>query len=148
MEHYYSRVDTTIFCPKPNKGIYIMPARRKKKKKKTKTKMKARLVFSVQRLRLRVANFFRVLKRWRRSLCTYGRVLPQKSSKPRSEEFGWRSRSSSSSSSSSSVSAPVYAGSGNYRFYSEAIADCLEFIKRNSISVDENKDLISLSDVC
>ncbi|KAI4330432.1 hypothetical protein MLD38_028722 [Melastoma candidum] len=143
---YYRRVDATGGCPKPDKGIKIAPTGKKKRR------TKSRLGFSVQRLRIRVARFFRVLKRWRRRLCPYGRcVLPWKPPKSRSEDFGWRSRSSSSSttSSSSSASKLVYSGSGNYKFYSEAIADCLEFIKRNSISLDEKKDLISsLSDVC
>ncbi|XAR58085.1 hypothetical protein NMG60_11026466 [Bertholletia excelsa] len=83
--------------------------------------------FSVQRLRAKFMCLFRLFNGWR-SCC-------RRSSQRNKERDGRRN----------------FAATNDYRmirsysrsnsFYSEAIADCLEFIKRSSISLDEYKSI-------
>ncbi|KAK4583679.1 hypothetical protein RGQ29_021702 [Quercus rubra] len=105
--------------------------------------------FSVQRLRARFIYLFKLLDRWR---CSYGQAL-----KSLKKGFGRNRRSGSSikRSNNSSTSTrclvtkvPNMVQADHCRlrsfgrsnsFYAEAIADCLEFIKRSSLSVDQNR---------
>ncbi|KAI8020231.1 hypothetical protein LOK49_LG04G01399 [Camellia lanceoleosa] len=98
--------------------------------------------FSVQRLRAKFLYVFRIFSKWR---CLYGHDLE-------SIKKGVIKRSSNSRKESSSKRNLVTpnVSRADYRlrsfgrsnsFYSEAIADCLEFIKRTSISVDEYKSV-------
>lgn len=112
---------------------------------------------SVKRLRARFASLFRVLSRCRfpcgralkllKSGCFFCR------SRSRSRGGGGIKRSSSNGSQRNLVVAHVKAkpGRADYgaklrcysrsnSFYSEAIADCLEFIKRTSVSLDQGRD--------
>ncbi|GMP32262.1 hypothetical protein CsSME_00006100 [Camellia sinensis var. sinensis] len=86
--------------------------------------------FSVQRLRAKFLYVFRIFSKWR---CLYGHDLE-------SIKKGVIKRSSSSRKESSTDYRLRSFGRSN-SFYSEAIADCLEFIKRTSISVDEYKSV-------
>ncbi|KAB1206431.1 hypothetical protein CJ030_MR7G000113 [Morella rubra] len=97
--------------------------------------------FSVQRLRTRFLCFFKLLHRLRSS---YGRALKSlKKCLPRRNSIK-RNNSSGSSTKSLVVELPN-TGKSDSRlrsfgrsnsFYAEAIADCLEFIKRSSVSID------------
>lgn len=119
--------------------------------------------FSVQRLRSKFFFLLKIVNRWRSS---YGNALRsmKRNMAPASSSSRTRRRDSSSSSKRSLVMAAAdhhhdhymptssytystsqhhdhycrlrYYGRSN-SFYSEAIADCLDFIKRNSLSVDE-----------
>jgi hypothetical protein len=108
--------------------------------------------FSVQRLRERFIYLFKLINRWRSS---YGQALKSlKKGLGRRKHSIKRNSSSSSSSSTSGSSSrslvpkvPNMARADHSRlrsfgrtnsFYAEAIADCLEFIKRSSLSVDQN----------
>ncbi|KAL3723596.1 hypothetical protein ACJRO7_035728 [Eucalyptus globulus] len=121
--------------------------------------------FSVQRLRAKFACLVRALSRWR---CRYGRALRALKRSICCRESSADSTCSSASSSSSCLRrssssrrnlvkgdasrCTYYYGSGvsesckvrsfarSNSVYSEAIADCLEFIKRSSVSVDEYRD--------
>lgn len=95
--------------------------------------------FSVQRLRARFLYLFRLLNTWRRS---YGQVLQSLKRGISRRRSGKRNNSRTSSSRRRlAMEVPTDCrlrsfGRSN-SFYSEAIADCLEFIKRSSISVDD-----------
>ncbi|KAF8029203.1 hypothetical protein BT93_E1770 [Corymbia citriodora subsp. variegata] len=121
--------------------------------------------FSVHRLRAKFACLIRALSRWR---CRYGRALRALKRSVCCRESSADSSCSSSSSSSSclkrngssrrnlvkgdawrcayyyssgvSESCRVRSFARSNSVYSEAIADCLEFIKRSSVSVDEYRD--------
>lgn len=116
--------------------------------------------FSVQRLRAKFAGLLRALSKWR---CRYGRALGAFKRSICCRESSAESTCSSSSSSSlkrnrssrrnlvkgDASRCTYYYGSGvsesctmrsftrSNSVYSEAIADCLEFIKRSSVSVNE-----------
>lgn len=113
--------------------------------------------FSVQGLRARFFYLFRLLSRWRTS---YGRALRLikklginigNSSIKRDNSSGRVSSSSSRTlvtpkelqlplpNSTTTRLRPSLGRSNS--FYSEAIADCLEFIKRSSLSVDQRQPL-------
>ena len=105
---------------------------------------------SIQRLRVRVLHFFKVLYKWRKSY--EGAV---KSLFKKRDSGGDINRNSCNIISIYSNSNNEYRKSGinseekrkphcrlkslgrTNSFYAEAIADCLEFIKRNSLSVDD-----------
>lgn len=106
--------------------------------------------FSVQRLRERFIYLFKLLNRWRSS---YGQALKSlKKGLGRTKYSSKRNNSSSSSSRSlvtklvpnTNMGRPDHHHSRlrsfgrSNSFYAEAIADCLEFIKRSSLSVDQN----------
>ncbi|KAK3410607.1 hypothetical protein EUGRSUZ_J02566 [Eucalyptus grandis] len=119
---------------------------------------------SVKRLRVRFASLFRVLSRCRFS---YGQALKLLKSSCffcRSRSRGWGGggikRSPSNGSRRNLVVAHVKAepGRADYgsklrcysrsnSFYSEAIADCLEFIKRTSVSLDQSRDRTEFPDL-
>lgn len=95
--------------------------------------------FSVQRLRAKFYYLFRMLSRWRSSyengLSYLKRNIARNSGKK------------DSSSRRDLVAPNVYGAEYRLRsfgrsnsFYSEAIADCLEFIKRSSVSGDEEQN--------
>ncbi|CAK9176881.1 unnamed protein product [Ilex paraguariensis] len=96
--------------------------------------------FSVQRLRKKFLFLFRVCSRWRFSLRSWTRST----CRSRSDINGGSSRRNFVA---QEVEVPnMYQYHIDYRlksfgrsnsFYSEAISDCLEFIKRSSISVDD-----------
>lgn len=91
--------------------------------------------FSVQRLRARFFYIFGLLSRWRSS---YGRALRLTSRKMRNNSSGRGrgSRRSLMTPKPKEVSLPNSRLMRSNSFYSEAIADCLDFIKRSSLSVD------------
>ncbi|KAK6931114.1 hypothetical protein RJ641_002907 [Dillenia turbinata] len=99
--------------------------------------------FSVHRLRVKVLFLFKILNKWRYS-CGRGMKLLKKSVVPRFHE-GYKGSSSGKRSLVSMEEKKnmrrVAYGSRSYgrshSFYAEAIADCLEFIKRTSISEDD-----------
>ncbi|KAK4417179.1 hypothetical protein Salat_2543500 [Sesamum alatum] len=86
--------------------------------------------FSVQRLRTKFLYLFGLFRRWRNSLRLLRRNLQmrRKSSSNRKEVGGYVY-------SSGGVRTMAHSNS----FCSEAIADCLEFIKRNSVSIDDER---------
>uniref|UniRef100_A0A7C9A1R0 Uncharacterized protein n=1 Tax=Opuntia streptacantha TaxID=393608 RepID=A0A7C9A1R0_OPUST len=98
---------------------------------------------SIHKLRVKFLHLFRVLNRWKRS---YERAI-------RSLRKGITYRRSSSRTSQSRLIATsgreerfikpecrLRSLARTNSFYSEAIADCLEFIKRNSLSLDHPHD--------
>ncbi|KAB5521878.1 hypothetical protein DKX38_026197 [Salix brachista] len=96
--------------------------------------------FSVQRFRARFLYLFRFLSRWRSS---YGQAV-------QSLKKGMGRNSSRKRVLVMDAASCHYIGKGDEHcsfrsfgrsnsFYSEAIADCLEFIKRSSISVEQNQ---------
>lgn len=107
--------------------------------------------FSVLKLRARFLCLFRLLNRWR---CSYGKALQslKKSMSQKNGSAGIGITRNNSTSSRKSLFAEVVREKGRVQdyqcrlrslgrsnsFYAEAIADCLEFIKRSSISVDQN----------
>ncbi|KAF8011228.1 hypothetical protein BT93_J1745 [Corymbia citriodora subsp. variegata] len=120
---------------------------------------------SVKRLRARFASLFRILSQCRFS---YGQALKFLKSgcffcRSRSRSHGSGIKRSSSSGSRRNLvvtAARVRAepGRADYgaklrcysrsnSFYSEAIADCLEFIKRTSVSLDQSRDRIEFPDL-
>lgn len=109
--------------------------------------------FSVSKLRARFLCLFRILNRWR---CSYGKAL-QLLKKSMSRSNGTTAginitRNNSTSSRRGLFMEVVQEKKGRVQdyqcrlrslgrsnsFYAEAIADCLEFIKRSSISVEQN----------
>jgi hypothetical protein len=108
--------------------------------------------FSVQRLRERFIYLFKLLNRWRSS---YGQALKSLKKGLGRTKYGIIKRNNSSSSRrrrslvtklvpNTNMGRPDHHhcrlrsfGRSN-SFYAEAIADCLEFIKRSSLSVDQN----------
>ncbi|KAL0343020.1 UNVERIFIED_CONTAM: hypothetical protein Sangu_1189400 [Sesamum angustifolium] len=82
--------------------------------------------FSVQRLRTKFLYLFGLFRRWRNSLRKNLQVRRKSSS--RKEVGGYVY-------SSGGVRTMAHSNS----FCSEAIADCLEFIKRNSVSIDDER---------
>ncbi|KAE8010779.1 hypothetical protein FH972_007115 [Carpinus fangiana] len=107
--------------------------------------------FSVQRLRERFIYLFKLLNRWRSS---YGQALKSLKKGLGRTKYGIIKRNNSSSSRRRSLVAKLVPNTNMGRpdhhhsrlrsfgrsnsFYAEAIADCLEFIKRSSLSVDQN----------
>ncbi|CAO2830738.1 unnamed protein product [Amaranthus hypochondriacus] len=85
---------------------------------------------SIQRLRVRFLHFFKVLFKWRKS---YERAV--KSFKNGISGVKRKNCSKNNQSKSRLISRKELGHTNS--FYSEAIADCLEFIKRNSISLDD-----------
>ncbi|KAL5752253.1 hypothetical protein ACOSP7_022439 [Xanthoceras sorbifolium] len=109
--------------------------------------------FSVQGLRAKFVYLFRVMSRWRYSCGQALKSLNKKGTTtttsnrrssyifPRNSSSSRRSLvmvDSSSSSSSNNNNCRLRSFGRSNSFYSEAIADCLEFIKRSSISVDDH----------
>lgn len=102
--------------------------------------------FSVQRLRERFVHLFRLLSRWKSS---YGHVVQSlRKGKGRNGSIIRRDGRSSKRSLVMEVTSSPNLGTVDCRlrsfrrsnsFYSEAIADCLEFIKRSSISVEQKQ---------
>ncbi|KAL8266002.1 hypothetical protein R6Q59_003346 [Mikania micrantha] len=92
--------------------------------------------FSVQRLRAKFFNFFKILLgSWRsgsssssfeKNTTRVSGKTSQRSLVPTENAYGFRSFGRSNS------------------FYSEAIEDCLEFIKRSSVSLDDKPQLQGL----
>lgn len=113
--------------------------------------------FSVQRLRSKFMYFFRLLSRCKHG---YGRALQalKRGICMENQRHGSLKRNSSCSSTRSLVMERSHVsnnGKCDYRyqsfsrsnsFYAEAIADCLEFIKRTSISDDQNDLSVSIKD--
>ncbi|CAA0831222.1 Unknown protein [Striga hermonthica] len=105
--------------------------------------------FSVSRLRKNFIFLFGVLRRWRNS---YKKALRQLRG-----ELARTSRASPRKNVNSRVGFGYSSGSNYYSgravrtmahsnsFCSEAIADCLEFIKRNSVSADDETTPILLN---
>ncbi|KAK2657675.1 hypothetical protein Ddye_010727 [Dipteronia dyeriana] len=107
--------------------------------------------FSVQGLRAKFVYLFRILSRWRYSCAqalksakkgttkrsTSSHIFPRNNSNSRRSLVMVDSSSSSSSSLKNNCRLRSFARSNS--FYSEAIADCLEFIKRSSISIDDHQ---------
>ncbi|MBA0788897.1 hypothetical protein Gotri_024846 [Gossypium trilobum] len=98
--------------------------------------------FSVQGLRARFLYLFNQISRWRSS---YGRALRSIIKKMGGDILAIRNNSSRSWRSrtnhvplTNSCSLRSSLGHSN-SFYSEAISDCLEFIKRSSVSDDDQK---------
>lgn len=98
---------------------------------------------SIQRLRVRFMKLFKVFFKWRKS---YERAVKSL----RKGISGGRYKSTHNHSQTRLISAhdnKIKPDNTRLRslgrtnsFYSEAIADCLEFIKRNSLSVDDPRD--------
>ncbi|KAG9129135.1 hypothetical protein Leryth_006387 [Lithospermum erythrorhizon] len=98
--------------------------------------------FSIKRLRAKFLFMFKFLRRWR-SCCGKGiQFLIKKNVAKEKEE----SQKSLSGGNLVMEDVPYKHIVNDYRmksyarsnsFYSEAIADCLDFIKRNSLSLDE-----------
>lgn len=87
--------------------------------------------FSVYRLRAKFYYLFRILSgRWR-SWYKHARNICHSHRKKESREFVSRNAYPR-------VQNRLRSFGRSNSFYSEAIADCLEFIKRSSVSVDEN----------
>ncbi|KAF5824270.1 hypothetical protein HanXRQr2_Chr00c011g0832791 [Helianthus annuus] len=99
--------------------------------------------FCVQRLRAKIFNFFRiVIKAWKSRLYTM------------------RTTMTTSKSNYGSSRGDLVSKTNAYRlhvcrqksftrtnsFYSEAIADCLEFIKRSSVSLDDKEDTYTINE--
>lgn len=104
--------------------------------------------FSVQRLRARFFHLFKLLSRWKSS---YGQALQSlKRGMVTINNYSLRRNSSTNSRRGLVVEVSSHNyGLGDCRmitfrrsnsFYSEAIADCLEFIKRSSISMEQKQD--------
>ncbi|XVF16063.1 hypothetical protein REPUB_Repub09cG0208700 [Reevesia pubescens] len=104
--------------------------------------------FSVQGLRARFSYLFRQFSRWRSSYGRALRLIIRKMGMNGSSNMMMIKRNNSSSSlvtltpnevtlPNSCRLRPSLARSNS--FYSEAIADCLEFIKRSSLSVDQKQ---------
>ncbi|OWM66511.1 hypothetical protein CDL15_Pgr013728 [Punica granatum] len=105
--------------------------------------------FSVQRLRSRVLSLFKVLRRFRSSCARALRLLCSRRRQRRLRSRIERSNSMGSNSSRRrmiGVEEPyVVRPSCRYgsfersnSFYAEAIADCLDFIRRSSVSTDQS----------
>ncbi|KAH6803783.1 hypothetical protein C2S51_032030 [Perilla frutescens var. frutescens] len=97
--------------------------------------------FSVQRLRTNFLYIFRVLKRWRNSYNNCLRLLRRNLVRRRTRKGGLVGRNEVSYGFSSSTASYSVVRTMNHSnsFCSEAIADCLEFIKRNSVSIDDER---------
>ncbi|XWS42255.1 hypothetical protein CRYUN_Cryun17cG0152500 [Craigia yunnanensis] len=105
--------------------------------------------FSVQGLRARFFYLFRLLSRWRSSYGRALRLIIRKMGVNGSSNIIIKRNNSSGRGSRSRLLTPTEAPLPNSRlrsslgrsnsFYSEAIADCLEFIKRSSLSVDQKQ---------
>ncbi|KAK6922137.1 hypothetical protein RJ641_012644 [Dillenia turbinata] len=100
--------------------------------------------FSIHRLRAKVLFLFKILNKWRSS-CGRDSKLQKRSVVVPGVHGGYK-RSSSGKRSLISTEEKKNKGRVDYgsrtygrsnSFYAEAIADCLEFIKRTSISVDD-----------
>ncbi|PRQ47164.1 hypothetical protein RchiOBHm_Chr2g0096741 [Rosa chinensis] len=89
--------------------------------------------FSVSRLRTRFLCFFKFLSRWR---CSCMRRASTTSSNGSSSSRGLVRKKLQNKGSRVDCGRLRSYGRSN-SFYAEAIADCLEFIKRSSISVDQ-----------
>lgn len=122
--------------------------------------------FSVQRLRAKFLYLFRLFSRsWKSS---YGHVIRllkknfnDRSSNKHKDSQTYNGSCSSrnlvreqadyamyGSSKSSDYRLKSYGRSRSNSFYAEAIADCLDFIKRNSLSMEEKPVLISPQVCC
>ncbi|KAI3451279.1 hypothetical protein Pfo_007944 [Paulownia fortunei] len=90
--------------------------------------------FSVQRLRTNFLYLFGLFRRWKNSYRNTLRQLRRKLARRKRKKRGFVDRIEVGY---------VYSSAGirtmahSNSFCSEAIADCLEFIKRNSVSVDD-----------
>ncbi|KAL3372704.1 hypothetical protein AABB24_004977 [Solanum stoloniferum] len=95
--------------------------------------------FSVQRLQVKFLNFFKIL---RKSTCGNLLILLKKN-------FSGRKQRDEKNLVKKKVDYGMYGNRNDYKlksftssnsFYAEAIADCLDFIKRNSLSIEENHE--------
>lgn len=95
--------------------------------------------FSVQRLQVKFLNFFKILKKSMKLSC--GNLLKI--------DFSGRKQSDKKNLVKKKVDYGMYGNRNDYKlksytrsnsFYAEAIADCLDFIKRNSLSIEENHE--------
>lgn len=91
--------------------------------------------FSVQRLRARFFYIFNFLSRWRFSLESLKKSMTRSRSK-KDDGIGGNLFSQETNNACRYEYRLRSFGRSN-SFYSEAIADCLEFIKRSSVSVDD-----------
>lgn len=93
--------------------------------------------FSVQRLRAKFFNFFRILMRtWRSS--SYSKRTTMSCS---NLSYGSSRRDFVAKENASRVDVcRLKSFTRSNSFYSEAIEDCLEFIKRSSVSLDEKPE--------
>ncbi|KAL1569707.1 hypothetical protein AAHA92_01151 [Salvia divinorum] len=100
--------------------------------------------FSVQRLRTNFLSIVRVFNKWKNSYNKCLRLLRRNLVRRRRNKPGstGTERVSGCRFSSSSAAAYTVVRTMNHSnsFCSEAIADCLEFIKRNSISIDDDRN--------
>lgn len=106
--------------------------------------------FYVHRIRTRFLNLFKLFRRWKTSYVTALRSLRKHMNGRRNKnhhQYG-------SNRVTREMNYALYRGSCDYRlksfgrsnsFYSEAIADCLDFIKRNSVSMEEEKPVLMIS---
>ncbi|KAI3515078.1 hypothetical protein L1887_13828 [Cichorium endivia] len=99
--------------------------------------------FSVQRLRTKLYNFFKILVRSLKS-CSSPFSYTKSRSKRCSKVRDWSSPRSSVATQNNIDQSYVCRlrslGRSN-SFYAEAIADCLEFIKNSSVSLDVKSDI-------
>ncbi|KAI3426624.1 uncharacterized protein J3R85_009822 [Psidium guajava] len=110
---------------------------------------------SVKRLRARFVSLFRALSRCRFSYSQALKLLKNGCffCRSRSRSRSGTKRSSSNGSRRNLVPGRVDYGSRlrcysrSNSFYSEAIADCLEFIKRTSISLDQSRERAEFTDL-
>lgn len=93
--------------------------------------------FSVQRLRARFFYIFNFLSRWRFSLESLKKSMTRSRSK-KDDGIGGNLFSQETNNACRYEYRLRSFGRSN-SFYSEAIADCLEFIKRSSVSVDDKQ---------
>lgn len=95
--------------------------------------------FSVQRLRTNFLYIFRVFKRWKNSYRNCLRLLRRNLVRRRRTKAGSVQTSEAGYGFSTSSYSVVRTMNHSNSFCSEAIADCLEFIKRNSVSIDDDR---------
>ncbi|KAL7104260.1 hypothetical protein ACP275_08G232900 [Erythranthe tilingii] len=105
--------------------------------------------FSVQRLRNNFMNIFRILRRWKNYYKNGVRKLIRRNlgrrKKERIDDVEFVNYYYYSNNNNNNNERRVIMKHSN-SFSSEAIADCLEFIKRNSVSVDDDTNPMLIQD--
>ncbi|KVH92141.1 hypothetical protein Ccrd_005827 [Cynara cardunculus var. scolymus] len=97
--------------------------------------------FSVQRFRAKLFKFVRILVKAWRSCCSS--VYAKKTSRSCNKVRDWSSPRSSVATNNVNQSNGCRSRSfgRSNSFYAEAIADCLEFIKNSSVSLDDKSNI-------
>nr|GLL19041.1 hypothetical protein A4A49_41782 [Ipomoea trifida] len=107
--------------------------------------------FYVHRIRTRFLNLFRLLRKWKTSYDAAIRSLRKHMNCGGGRRKKNNNNHGNNRGTREMMNYALYRGSGDYRlksfgrsnsFYSEAIADCLDFIKRNSVSMEEEKPVL------